>query len=216
MVTLGRHALASTFPAGAIRGLYPLVQGRRGARGELTASMTRGGGDFVFAQIGAARPARAADFPIQQIPLRAASMALGRSSCLQLPVRRTSAPAASAQGRGVAYPRAREARRDRGRRRILFVNIRWCCSATRSGRYASGIVEKCGAQATTFAVGEEFFGMVGIGGGGYAEKAVVDQGDRTEAAGLESHPCGGHFPGGSDGMAGPVPARPVKGRSVRP
>ena len=36
----------------------------RGARGKSTASMTRGGGDFVFAQIGAARPARAADFPI--------------------------------------------------------------------------------------------------------------------------------------------------------
>ena len=44
------------------RGLYPLVQGRRGARGESTASMTRGGGHFVFAQIGAARPARVADF----------------------------------------------------------------------------------------------------------------------------------------------------------
>ena len=53
------------------RGLYPLVQGRRDARGELTASMTRGGGHFVFAQIGAARPARAADFPIERIPLRA-------------------------------------------------------------------------------------------------------------------------------------------------
>ena len=83
------------------RGLYPLVQGRRGARGESTASMTRGGGDFVFAQIGAARPARAADFPIEQIPLRAASMALGRSSCLQLPGRRTSAPAASARAGGL-------------------------------------------------------------------------------------------------------------------
>lgn len=43
------------------------------------------------------------------------------------------------------------------------------------GRDVSGIVEKCGAQATAFAVGEEVFGMVGIGGGGYAEKAVVDQ-----------------------------------------
>ena len=84
------------------RGLYPLVQGRRGARGESTASMTRGGGDFVFAQIGAARPARAADFPIEQIPLRAASMALGRSSCLQLPGRRTSAPAASARAGGLS------------------------------------------------------------------------------------------------------------------
>ena len=43
------------------------------------------------------------------------------------------------------------------------------------GRDVSGIVEKCGAQVTAFAVGEEVFGMVGIGGGGYAEKAVVDQ-----------------------------------------
>src|SRR6185437_539485 len=30
------------------RGLYPLGQGRRGARGESTASMTRGGGHFVL------------------------------------------------------------------------------------------------------------------------------------------------------------------------
>jgi len=43
------------------------------------------------------------------------------------------------------------------------------------GRDVSGIVEKCGAQATLFKVGDEVFGMVGIGGGGYAEKAVLDQ-----------------------------------------
>lgn len=43
------------------------------------------------------------------------------------------------------------------------------------GRDVSGIVEKCGAQATRFKVGDEVFGMVGIHGGGYAEKAVVDQ-----------------------------------------
>lgn len=43
------------------------------------------------------------------------------------------------------------------------------------GRDVSGIVEKCGAQATSFEVGDEVFGMVGIGGGGYAEKAVLDQ-----------------------------------------
>ncbi|KIZ40671.1 MULTISPECIES: NADP-dependent oxidoreductase [Rhodopseudomonas] len=43
------------------------------------------------------------------------------------------------------------------------------------GRDVSGIVEKCGAQATTFKIGDEVFGMVGIGGGGYAEKVVLDQ-----------------------------------------
>jgi NADPH:quinone reductase-like Zn-dependent oxidoreductase len=43
------------------------------------------------------------------------------------------------------------------------------------GRDVSGIIEKCGAQATAFEVGDEVFGMVGIGGGGYAEKAVLDQ-----------------------------------------
>src|ERR1700691_2834643 len=43
------------------------------------------------------------------------------------------------------------------------------------GRDVSGIVEKCGAQVTKFKVGDEVIGMVGIGGGGYAEKAVLDQ-----------------------------------------
>ncbi len=43
------------------------------------------------------------------------------------------------------------------------------------GRDVSGIIEKCGAQATQFKVGDEVLGMVGIGGGGYAEKAVLDQ-----------------------------------------
>jgi NADPH:quinone reductase-like Zn-dependent oxidoreductase len=43
------------------------------------------------------------------------------------------------------------------------------------GRDVSGVVEKCGAQATRFKVGDEVFGIVGIGGGGYAEKAVLDQ-----------------------------------------
>src|ERR1700691_3024107 len=43
------------------------------------------------------------------------------------------------------------------------------------GRDVSGIVDKCGPQATAFKVGDEVFGMVGIGGGGYAEKAVLDQ-----------------------------------------
>jgi NADPH:quinone reductase-like Zn-dependent oxidoreductase len=43
------------------------------------------------------------------------------------------------------------------------------------GRDVSGVVEKCGAQATAFKVGDEVFGMVGINGGGYAAKAVLDQ-----------------------------------------
>jgi NADPH:quinone reductase-like Zn-dependent oxidoreductase len=43
------------------------------------------------------------------------------------------------------------------------------------GRDVSGVVEKCGAQADQFRAGDEVFGMVGIGGGGYAEKAVLDQ-----------------------------------------
>ena len=43
------------------------------------------------------------------------------------------------------------------------------------GRDVSGVIDKCGAQATTFKVGDEAFGMVGIAGGGYAEKAVLDQ-----------------------------------------
>jgi NADPH:quinone reductase-like Zn-dependent oxidoreductase len=43
------------------------------------------------------------------------------------------------------------------------------------GRDASGIVEKCGAQATKFKIGDEVFGMVGIHGGGYAEKVVLDE-----------------------------------------
>jgi NADPH:quinone reductase-like Zn-dependent oxidoreductase len=43
------------------------------------------------------------------------------------------------------------------------------------GRDASGIVEQCGARATAFKVGDEVFGIVGIGGGGYARKVVLDQ-----------------------------------------
>ncbi len=43
------------------------------------------------------------------------------------------------------------------------------------GRDVSGIVEKCGAQAAQFNVGDAVFGMVGIGGGGYAEKVVLDE-----------------------------------------
>jgi NADPH:quinone reductase-like Zn-dependent oxidoreductase len=43
------------------------------------------------------------------------------------------------------------------------------------GRDVSGVVEKCGAQATRFKIGDEVVGMVGIGGGGYADKAVLDE-----------------------------------------
>jgi NADPH:quinone reductase-like Zn-dependent oxidoreductase len=43
------------------------------------------------------------------------------------------------------------------------------------GRDVSGVVEKCGAQSTQFKVGDEVVGMVGIGGGGYAERAVLDE-----------------------------------------
>jgi NADPH:quinone reductase-like Zn-dependent oxidoreductase len=43
------------------------------------------------------------------------------------------------------------------------------------GRDVSGVVEKRGAQATLFEVGDEVLGMVDIGGGGYAEKAVLNQ-----------------------------------------
>src|SRR6185437_7740921 len=43
------------------------------------------------------------------------------------------------------------------------------------GRDISGIVEKCGAQATRFKVGDEVFGIVGTHGGGYGQQAVVDQ-----------------------------------------
>jgi NADPH:quinone reductase-like Zn-dependent oxidoreductase len=43
------------------------------------------------------------------------------------------------------------------------------------GRDVSGVVEKCGAQATRFNIGDEVAGMVGIGGGGYADKVVLDE-----------------------------------------
>jgi NADPH:quinone reductase-like Zn-dependent oxidoreductase len=43
------------------------------------------------------------------------------------------------------------------------------------GRDVAGVVEKCGAQANQFRIGDEVVGMLGIGGGGYAEKAVLDQ-----------------------------------------
>jgi NADPH:quinone reductase-like Zn-dependent oxidoreductase len=43
------------------------------------------------------------------------------------------------------------------------------------GRDFSGVVEKCGAQATRFKPGDEVFGMVNIYGGGYSEKVAVEE-----------------------------------------
>ena len=43
------------------------------------------------------------------------------------------------------------------------------------GRDVSGVVEKCGAQATRFTIGDEVLGMVGIGGGGYADKVALSE-----------------------------------------
>jgi NADPH:quinone reductase-like Zn-dependent oxidoreductase len=43
------------------------------------------------------------------------------------------------------------------------------------GRDVSGVVEKCGAQANAFKVGDRVFGIVGIAGGGYAQKVVLDE-----------------------------------------
>jgi NADPH:quinone reductase-like Zn-dependent oxidoreductase len=56
------------------------------------------------------------------------------------------------------------------------------------GRDVSGVVEKCGAQATQFKVGDEVFGMVGVGGGGYAEKVVLDQRAITRKPANVDHP----------------------------
>ena len=43
------------------------------------------------------------------------------------------------------------------------------------GRDVSGIVERCGAQAQQFQVGDEVLGVISVAGGGFAEKAVLDQ-----------------------------------------
>src|SRR5580700_7911034 len=43
------------------------------------------------------------------------------------------------------------------------------------GRDVSGLVAKCGAQATRFRIGDEVLGMVGIGGRGYADKVVLSE-----------------------------------------
>jgi NADPH:quinone reductase-like Zn-dependent oxidoreductase len=50
------------------------------------------------------------------------------------------------------------------------------------GRDVSGIVEKCGAQATRFNIGDEVAGMVGIGGGGYADKGCWPKGARRRTS----------------------------------
>jgi NADPH:quinone reductase-like Zn-dependent oxidoreductase len=55
------------------------------------------------------------------------------------------------------------------------------------GRDVSGIVEQCGAQATRFQVGDEVLGMVGIGGGGYAERVAVDQQSAAQKPGSIDH-----------------------------
>jgi NADPH:quinone reductase-like Zn-dependent oxidoreductase len=55
------------------------------------------------------------------------------------------------------------------------------------GRDVSGVVEQCGAQATQFNIGDEVLGLVGIGGGGYAEKAVLDQQALARKPALTDH-----------------------------
>jgi NADPH:quinone reductase-like Zn-dependent oxidoreductase len=43
------------------------------------------------------------------------------------------------------------------------------------GRDIAGVVVACGAGATCYKAGDEVFGMVGIHGGGYAEKVLIDE-----------------------------------------
>jgi len=62
------------------------------------------------------------------------------------------------------------------------------------GRDVSGVVEKCGAQATQFKIGDEVFGMVGIGGGGYGEKVVLDQQAITRKPPRTDHAHAGAIP----------------------
>lgn len=62
------------------------------------------------------------------------------------------------------------------------------------GRDVSGVVEKCGAQATRFKIGDEVFGMVGIGGGGYGEKVVLDQQAITRKPSRTDHTHAGAIP----------------------
>jgi NADPH:quinone reductase-like Zn-dependent oxidoreductase len=62
------------------------------------------------------------------------------------------------------------------------------------GRDVSGIIEKCGAQATQFNVGDEVLGMVSIGGGGYAEQAVLDEKALTRKPARIDHAHAGAIP----------------------
>jgi NADPH:quinone reductase-like Zn-dependent oxidoreductase len=62
------------------------------------------------------------------------------------------------------------------------------------GRDVSGIVEKCGAQTTRVEIGDEVLGIVGIGGGGYAEKVVLDQHALARKPGSIDHLHAGAIP----------------------
>jgi len=62
------------------------------------------------------------------------------------------------------------------------------------GRDVSGIVEKCGAQTTRVEIGDEVLGIVGIGGGGYAEKVVLDQRALARKPGSMNHAHAGAIP----------------------
>src|SRR6202046_874029 len=62
------------------------------------------------------------------------------------------------------------------------------------GRDVSGVIEKCGAQAAQFNVGEEVLGIMGIGGGGYAEKAVLDEKALTRKPAHIDHAHAGAIP----------------------
>jgi NADPH:quinone reductase-like Zn-dependent oxidoreductase len=62
------------------------------------------------------------------------------------------------------------------------------------GRDVSGIIEKCGAQAMQFKAGDEVLGIVGIGGGGYAEKAVLDEKALTRKPACIDHAHAGAIP----------------------
>ena len=62
------------------------------------------------------------------------------------------------------------------------------------GRDVSGVVESCGAQAAKFTPGDEVFGMVGIGGGGYAQKVLLDDNAATRKPANVDHPHAAAIP----------------------